>query len=138
MEAGGGTPRPRLRRTVPVALALAIFASCAGPTVVWRAYNMCDVGGNATANMFGVILAVPVLLLAHAVVLSLGHALLWKWIAPARAQTASTVLISVVAVTAVSWAFFALAGLPLQNALCPAGEPPWWPDWILPRHDVYP
>jgi len=27
---------------------------------------MCDVGVNATANMFGLILVVPVMLLAHA------------------------------------------------------------------------
>ncbi|SCL18099.1 hypothetical protein [Micromonospora inyonensis] len=127
-----------LRRIAPVALALAVLASCAGPMVVWRAYNMCDVGVNATANMFGLVLVVPVLLLTHAVVLSLGHSLLKKWVAPGRAHAASAVLLSLGAVAAVSWAYFVLAGLPLQNALCPAGEPPWWPNWIPPRHDVYP
>ncbi|MEV6519447.1 hypothetical protein AB0M37_27090 [Micromonospora chalcea] len=45
---------------------------------------------------------------------------------------------TVVVVVALSWAYFALAGLPLQNALCPAGEPPWWPHWLPPARDVYP
>ncbi|RKR93112.1 hypothetical protein BDK92_7626 [Micromonospora pisi] len=129
--------RLRLTRIVPVGLVLAVLASCACPVVVWRAYNMCDVGVNATANI-GLLLVAPLLLLAHVVTLTVGHTLIRRWVAPGRAQFASAVLISLVVVAAISWAYFALAGLPLQNALCPTGEPPWWPDWIPPRHDVYP
>ncbi|WP_326561214.1 hypothetical protein [Micromonospora sp. NBC_01796] len=127
----------RLSRIAPVALVLAVLASCAGPVVVFRAYNMCDVGVNATANM-GLMLMAPVLLLTHVVALAVGYTLLRRWIAPGRAWVASAVLVSLIVVAAVSWVYFALAGLPLQNALCPAGEPPWWPDWVPPRHDVYP
>ncbi len=126
-------------RYVGVAAPLALTVSCGGISVVSRAWDPCDVGVNATANTFGLLLFhLPVLVLVQGVVLVGGYALAGRWI-PSRAHRVCFVVVASVAVlAAISWVYFAVAGLPLQNALCPGGEPPWWPWWLPPPPDVSP
>lgn len=125
-------------RRLLAALILAVSASCAGSSVVARAYAACDVGVNATANAFGLVALLPVLVIAHGAALVGAYTVTGRWVASPVLRAAVSALTTVVVVVVLSWAYFALAGLPLQNALCPTGEPPWWPHWLPPSHDVYP
>ena len=118
-------------------LLLVIVASCAASSVVMRAFNNCDVGINATANAFGIVVLLPVLVVVHGVALVITYMAIRRWIvsfSPVM-QVAVKVLMSVVVVAVISWAYLAIAGLPLQTARCPTGEPPWWPYWLPPSHD---
>ncbi len=125
-------------RYLVAALLLAVVASCAGSSVVMRAFNNCDVGVNATANAFGIVALLPVLVVAHGVALAVAYMVIRRWNVSPVMRSAVGVLTTVVIVAAIFWAYFANAGLPLQNSLCPTGEPPWWPYWLPPSHDVYP
>ncbi len=125
-------------RHLLAALVLAVLASCAGSSVVAGAYASCDVGVNATANAFGLVVVLPVLVIAHGAALIGAYAVTGRWVATPALRAGISALTTVVVVVALSWAYLALAGLPLQNALCPAGEPPWWPHWLPPTRDVYP
>lgn len=132
---GGGSFRPRYAIVVPVAL----LAGCGGITVVARAWNHCDVGINASANAIGLLFIVfPLLTVMHLVILVGGYRLAGRFAGPPGLRTGIAVaVVAVVALALVSWGFFAAAGLPLRNAMCPEGEPPWWPQWLPPPHDVY-
>ncbi|MFG2101785.1 hypothetical protein ACGFJ5_14395 [Micromonospora echinaurantiaca] len=125
-------------RHLLAALILAVSASCAGSSVVARAYAACDVGVNATANAFGLVALLPVLVIAHGAALVGAYTVTGRWVASPVLRAGAAALATVVVVVVLSWAYFALAGLPLQNALCPTGEPLWWPHWLPPSHDVYP
>lgn len=59
-------------RFLPWVLVPSAIATCAGATVVLRAYNLCDVGVNASANLLGFAVTAPVLLLAHVTLLAVG------------------------------------------------------------------
>ncbi|MBX6356891.1 MAG: hypothetical protein IRZ05_13695 [Micromonosporaceae bacterium] len=124
------------------ALVLAVLVPCGTTSVVARAYAACDVGVNASANAFGFMAVLPVLAIVYAVVhglaLVVAYAVTGRWMMSPALRAGVSVLTTVVVVVVFSWAYFALAGLPLRNALCPAGEPPWWPYWLPPSHDVYP
>ncbi|WP_406036416.1 hypothetical protein OG799_18220 [Micromonospora sp. NBC_00898] len=120
------------------ALVLAVLVSCGTTSVVARAYAACDVGINASANAFGLIALLPVLAIVHGVALIVTYTVTGRWMMSPALRAGVSVLTTVVVVVVLSWAYFALAGLPLRNALCPAGEPPWWPYWLPPSHDVYP
>ncbi|WP_139307308.1 hypothetical protein [Micromonospora pattaloongensis] len=129
----------RLRgRHLVAALVLAVLASCGTTSVVARAYAACDVGVNASANAFGLIALLPVLTIVHGLALVVAYTVNARWVMSPALRAGVSVLTTVVVVVVLSWAYFALAGLPLRNALCPAGEPPWWPGWVPPSHDVYP
>jgi hypothetical protein len=106
--------------------------------VVARAFDACDVGINASANALGLLALFPVLVVIHAGALVGAYMVTGRWIVSAAARTGVAVLTTLVVVMVVSWMYFALAGLPLENALCPDGAPPWWPEWLPPSHDVYP
>ena len=96
-------------------------------------------GTVLAANAFGLLLFhLPVLVLVHGMVLIGGYALAGRWIFSRAPRAGLVVVVSVVALAAITWAYFAFAGLPLQNALCPDGEPPWWPRWLPPPPDVSP
>lgn len=84
----------------------------------------------------GLIALLPVLAIVYGV--TLVAAVTGRWTMPPALRAGVPVLTTVVVVVVLSWAYFALAGLPLRNALCPAGEPPWWPGCVPPSHDVYP
>jgi hypothetical protein len=120
------------------ALILAVLVSCGTTSVVARAYAACDVGINADANTFGLAALLPVLAVIHGSALVMAYTAAGRSMMSPALRAAVSVSTTVVVVVVLSWVYFALAGLPLRNALCPAGEPPWWPGWIPPSHDVYP
>jgi hypothetical protein len=109
------------------ALPLATAASCAGISVVGRAWNACDAGINASANTLGLLSMLPMLFVAHAVALVFAYMLTGRWISSAAARVGVAALATVVVIALLSWALFTQNGLPMQNASCPQGEPPWWP-----------
>lgn len=132
------TQRP-VGRYVAVALLFALPAAYGAVSVVSDAWNACDVGINASANQTGLVLFhLPVVAGAHAALLALAYVLARRWVTSLRARIGLLMLVTIAILAAVTWTYFALAGLPLQNALCPDGEPVWWPLWLPPAHDVQP
>ena len=119
-------------RRLLAALMLAVSASCAGSSAVARAYAACDVGVNATANAFGLVALLPVLVIAHGAALVGAYTVTGRWVASPVLRAAVSALTTVVVVVVLFCVFLALAGLTLENALCPTWQPPGGPRWVSP------
>lgn len=106
-------------------LPLALLAPFSATIVVSQAWSACEVPLKTRLTVF--YLHFPTLVLAYITVLLVAY----LFAGPAGWPHSLVVVISVLLVMTVTWTYFALAGLPLQNEFCPDVEPSWWP-WLLP------
>lgn len=133
----GPLARIRVRTVVVPAVAAMVWAGVAALVeegVVASAWNACDVGINAAANswflllielpMLFVVQAIPVMLAAPLTALLSRHRLV---------VAALMVLVAVVVVVVGAWSYFAYSGLPIQGGpQCAEAQPGWWPSWLPP------
>ena len=130
----GPLARIRVRTVVVPAVAAVVCAGVAALVevrVVASAQNACDVGTNAAANSWLLLIELPLLWLVQAIPVML-VAPLMALLSPRRLVVAVLmVLVAVVVVAVAAWAYFAASGLPIQGGpWCTDPQPGWWPGWL--------
>lgn len=94
-----------------------------------RAWADCDVGINASANGFTLLVVMPQVWMLDTALFALVFALLWPG---GRVRAGVATVAGLVAIVLVAWLVFARIGTPADypNDFCPGNVPPWWPRWL--------
>ncbi len=96
-------------------------------TLVLRAWAACDVGVNATANLFGYLIFTGPFLIAPAYAAALLGVLVGRRATPAMGWVTG-ILLTAAAVYAHLWLFATPADYP--SPFCASNVPAWWPWWL--------
>lgn len=113
---------------------LGVPAAFGDIVLVGRAWAACDVGINAVANSYSLVLFMfPVLSCVNSVVVAAVFAIAGGRLAQqGRLGWVGAVALGLVAMAVVTWLLMATAGTPSDypSPWCEGNVPPWWPSWI--------